>query len=221
MAVRFLEISVRGLACYLVYMGRKNATHLSILLDLDSRSKTESCQVTISVQMVSSKANGDPIEKSITKTIQWPFNISIRNMISWNMDLSNRKMNLSKIIPFHSITLKIEIKTDEQCSEYQSKQRDQLKRRRLEFWNFRFAWTRYMIKREEMSITPCGHSFWQNLYYQSSSKSSGFTFHIGRAKKQFNWTGYDQCIYLRKFWLLHVYRSMGLRYFEYWFDIAG
>lgn len=93
----------------------KNSTHLSILSDLESRSNTESCQVTISVQLVSFKANGYPIEKSVTKTIHWPFNIFIPNMVSWKVKSENE---------FVENRNKIE-QTGGQCSKYHSKQRDQ------------------------------------------------------------------------------------------------
>lgn len=85
---------------------KEQSSTLGVMMEAKKSSKKVLCKVTMTVKLVSSKRNMAPIEKSITRPVQWPGNIEIPNVIAWDELLEPE----NGFIVDNATTLEVEIK---------------------------------------------------------------------------------------------------------------
>lgn len=147
MAVRSPEFVMHGMPWYIVVF--KDDTNLSVFFKIDATLGTRI--VTIAVQLVSSRANVDSIEKTDTQKIQWPKMLFIGDLVSWEEMLKPQNGFVSD----DSNTLKIRIKSDKPVGDLSNISRNNVaKRHRLEC-----TICLEELYDQDLSITPCSHSF--------------------------------------------------------------
>lgn len=105
MTVHSPKFNLRGLPWDLTVYKEQTST-LGVMLEAKKSSKKVSCEMTMSVKLVSSKNDVDPVEKSLTNHVQWPGNIEIPDVIPWD-ELCNPE---NGFVNNQSTTLEVELK---------------------------------------------------------------------------------------------------------------
>lgn len=153
LAVRSPQFTVRGLAWDLsVY--KWHTSMLGIMLTAKEASPAVSCQLKMTVKLLSSKNGVAPMKKSIENRVGQLGNIRIEDMISWD----NVIESTSGFVKNNSITLEVKVKVTEPGGDAATgggPKNPVAKRRRLEC----SICLEDLDNQDISTTTPCGHLF--------------------------------------------------------------
>lgn len=155
MAVRSSKFKLRGLM-WEVHISKQQNSYLGVLLKLVEDSKNMSCKMKMSIKLVSSKKDVDPIERCNTEQYQ-PSTINIVRVIFWN----NLMKPENGFVNNGSITLEIELKSDGLEGDVANVMNDAKSNPENEanFKRMKCAICLEYIDSQDLACTPCGHLF--------------------------------------------------------------
>lgn len=145
MAVRSSQFIMRGFPWSIMLF--KNDTHLGITLELMQRCRNISCEVAMSIKLVSTKENVAQFERVTRKEVKWLEDLFIGNMIPWNELLKPE----NGFVCNDSITLNIEIKA--------SKPEGAASKVGVKPHQYECSICLEMLENQDISTAPCCHLF--------------------------------------------------------------
>lgn len=151
MAVGTPSSKSRGLLWNIIVFKEYSST-LGILLQSKTSSKNVSCQMTMSVRLISS--NQVPIERAATENMQWPNVLYIRDIVAWDelIKPSNGFINQNNT---NSISLEVEIRSEKPTGNIPNAE----PKYPANVVQMECAICFECIVDQDITCTPCGHAF--------------------------------------------------------------
>lgn len=148
MAVRSAQFKLRGMA-FVLTVFKDHTSQIGVLLECEAPSEDVSCKVTMLAKLVSSKADGSPMDKIGTKRLRDFDELALQGIVSLNEVLKPE----NGFVNNNSVVFDIEIKTDKPETDMQNSANGDAAPK------LECSICLANIINEEISCTPCGHTF--------------------------------------------------------------